>query len=489
MESLLIVDDEVIIADGLYHMLQEVFQDRLEVRRCYSCDEACAVLNRNRVDILLTDIEMPGASGLELHRMVRERWPMTRVIYLTGYSDFDYARRALKQRAFAYVLKSEGDQVLISTVERAVENLQEESLLAAIKNSGFPFDAHRPVRMGYGMFGAAMRPELLHQSMNLIEELMRPHLPMLLTDMNARCFSIVFQPSEEDSALLEGHLENAQRMIEQQGQQLTVCLMDCETEWKALGKGAAQMLELINQVSPASGELVTLHATQAQPTSSMPLVSVSDGQASLIRMKEYLLTGQEDLFAEETPRFFQLLADTSDKRSTDELYEALAQFMRDCSGAFLTGDIASPALERLVIKPGTPLSELQRKLNHLAQEVFNARSKKQMHRQRHIVRQIDQYIAEHLSGDLSLTAIADALHFHPTYISRVYRECSSVSFSDSIAQSRLKKACSLLSETDQSIASIAEQTGFNTANYFARWFRKWMGCTAQEYRERSRDHA
>ena len=45
------------------------------------------------------------------------------------------------------------------------------------------------------------------------------HLPMLLTDMNARCFSIVFQPSEEDSALLEGHLENAQRMIEQQGQQ------------------------------------------------------------------------------------------------------------------------------------------------------------------------------------------------------------------------------------------------------------------------------
>ena len=127
MESLLIVDDEVIIADGLYHMLQEVFQDRLEVRRCYSCDEACAVLNRNRVDILLTDIEMPGASGLELHRMVRERWPMTRVIYLTGYSDFEYARRALKQRAFAYVLKSEGDQVLISTVERAVENLQEES--------------------------------------------------------------------------------------------------------------------------------------------------------------------------------------------------------------------------------------------------------------------------------------------------------------------------------------------------------------------------
>lgn len=208
MESLLIVDDEVIIADGLYHMLQEVFQDRLEVRRCYSCDEACAVLNRNRVDILLTDIEMPGASGLELHRMVRERWPMTRVIYLTGYSDFEYARRALKQRAFAYVLKSEGDQVLISTVERAVENLQEESarlmrqaavaseyarqlrqlvfhamhggqlqeesLLAAIKDSGFPFDAHRPVRMGYGMFGAAMRPELLHQSMNLIEERCAP---------------------------------------------------------------------------------------------------------------------------------------------------------------------------------------------------------------------------------------------------------------------------------------------------------------------------
>ncbi|MBQ9008218.1 MAG: DNA-binding response regulator, partial [Clostridia bacterium] len=74
-------------------------------------------------DLLLTDINMPDTSGLELHKRILERWSQCRVIYLTGYSDFEYARTALDQHAFAYVLKGEGDDYLISTIERAMEEI------------------------------------------------------------------------------------------------------------------------------------------------------------------------------------------------------------------------------------------------------------------------------------------------------------------------------------------------------------------------------
>lgn len=123
MRTLLIVDDELLIADGLRDLLARAFAGRLNVRCCYSAAAALQAAAEQPVDILLTDINMPNVSGLELHRSMQAAHPACRVIYLTGYSDFEYARTALDQHAFAYILKGEGDDVVISTVEQALEQL------------------------------------------------------------------------------------------------------------------------------------------------------------------------------------------------------------------------------------------------------------------------------------------------------------------------------------------------------------------------------
>ena len=120
MQTLLIVDDEVLIAEGLHAMLSEAFAGRLQVLCCYSAEKALEIARQVQIHILLTDINMPDTSGLELHEILLRSQPDCRVIYLTGYSDFEYARKALDQHAFAYVLKGEGDEYVISTVERAM---------------------------------------------------------------------------------------------------------------------------------------------------------------------------------------------------------------------------------------------------------------------------------------------------------------------------------------------------------------------------------
>lgn len=121
MQTLLIVDDEVLIAEGLHAMLAEAFLGRLQVLCCYSAAQALEIAQRVQIDILLTDINMPDTSGLELHQKLLEKHPDCQVIYLTGYSEFEFARKALDQHAFAYVLKGEGDDFVISTVERAMK--------------------------------------------------------------------------------------------------------------------------------------------------------------------------------------------------------------------------------------------------------------------------------------------------------------------------------------------------------------------------------
>ena len=86
-------------------MLSRETDGEAQVQACYSGAEALEIMKEQRMDVLMTDINMPDFSGLELHNRMTALQPDCRVIYLTGYSEFEYARQALDQHAFAYVLK------------------------------------------------------------------------------------------------------------------------------------------------------------------------------------------------------------------------------------------------------------------------------------------------------------------------------------------------------------------------------------------------
>jgi two-component system response regulator YesN len=75
-------------------MLNEML--RLDIYRAYSAIEGLEWLNRTKIDIVLTDIRMPGMSGLELHERVVRQWPRCRVIFLTGFTQFNYIQTAMR---------------------------------------------------------------------------------------------------------------------------------------------------------------------------------------------------------------------------------------------------------------------------------------------------------------------------------------------------------------------------------------------------------
>jgi two-component system response regulator YesN len=127
MYRLLVVDDEEIITDSLARMLESVDRFELDVYKAYSVPEALDYLNRYAFDIVITDIEMPGMSGIDLLREIHEAWPACQVIILTGHDDFDYAYDALRYQALSYVLKSEGDEALLAAAARAIETIEKET--------------------------------------------------------------------------------------------------------------------------------------------------------------------------------------------------------------------------------------------------------------------------------------------------------------------------------------------------------------------------
>jgi two-component system response regulator YesN len=124
MYRLLVVDDEAIIADGLYEVFLNLNNLELDVYKAYSGNEALKLLERTRIDIVLTDIRMPGIDGLQLLEMIHESWPKCKVIFLTGYNEFDYVYTAIKFPGVSYLLKTEGYGKIIDAVEKAVHEIE-----------------------------------------------------------------------------------------------------------------------------------------------------------------------------------------------------------------------------------------------------------------------------------------------------------------------------------------------------------------------------
>ncbi|WP_308638365.1 response regulator [Paenibacillus silvisoli] len=126
MRRLLIVDDMPIIADGLVDLFAGADHLELEVYKAYSAFEALHVLNRMKIDIVLSDIQMPVKTGIDLLKDIREKWPRCKVIFLTSYNDFNYAKETISCGGFDYILKTEGDEAIVKSVERAINALREE---------------------------------------------------------------------------------------------------------------------------------------------------------------------------------------------------------------------------------------------------------------------------------------------------------------------------------------------------------------------------
>ncbi len=117
-DRILIVDDEPSVLETLAAILAA---EGYEVLAAGDVDTALALLSKERLDLVLTDLRMEGSSGLSLLGELRRTWPETLAIVLTGYASLESAIDALREGAYDYLLKPCDVNELKATVERALE--------------------------------------------------------------------------------------------------------------------------------------------------------------------------------------------------------------------------------------------------------------------------------------------------------------------------------------------------------------------------------
>jgi DNA-binding NtrC family response regulator len=116
MAAILVVDDDDVIRDTLC----ELFSLEHTCQTADTAEQALAKLEAQPFDVVLTDISMPGLSGMELLERVLELYPGTPVIMVSGQSDEEQARRLIARGAFDYLLKPFRLEVVEESVKRAL---------------------------------------------------------------------------------------------------------------------------------------------------------------------------------------------------------------------------------------------------------------------------------------------------------------------------------------------------------------------------------
>jgi len=125
--KLLVVDDEPIITDGVSEIFKEMKNPEFDVYTAYSGSSALEYIRENRINILLTDICMPKVDGFAIQKELNNIQPDCKVIFLTGYNDFEYIQAAMRSDSADYILKTEDKQVIVKSVLKAVNRIEEEN--------------------------------------------------------------------------------------------------------------------------------------------------------------------------------------------------------------------------------------------------------------------------------------------------------------------------------------------------------------------------
>jgi DNA-binding NarL/FixJ family response regulator len=116
---LLLVDDHPVVRAGYQHLLEQD-GDMNVVAQAGNVDEGCAQFAKHSPDVTVTDLSMPGSSGLELVRRLRERSPHARTLVFSMHDSEMLVRRALELGALGFVSKSSAPECLIDAVHAVI---------------------------------------------------------------------------------------------------------------------------------------------------------------------------------------------------------------------------------------------------------------------------------------------------------------------------------------------------------------------------------
>lgn len=140
MYNLLVVEDEINVQRGICFIIKNYLPEWNIVDAVVDGESALTILKKEQIDLILTDIRIPGIDGLELIELVHDMYPSTLVAIISGYADFSYAQIALQNQVVDYLLKPTSPQSIVGVAQKAQKIINERNDLLKTANKNIRLD-------------------------------------------------------------------------------------------------------------------------------------------------------------------------------------------------------------------------------------------------------------------------------------------------------------------------------------------------------------
>ena len=529
---LLIVDDEELITDGLYDVFSRLMPEQLDVYKAYSGKEALEWMERTRIDIILTDISMPGLSGLELIERVQSLWPHCSVIFLTGYDYFDYVYQAIQMNDVKYLLKTEGYDKVVETVKELLTDLKQSSIKNQLpeltdkekhayelmaqsdfmrhviqKNNIHDSDLEnlaiefrelkiplQPTEQVYLVIGNLTYPKNRTYTERIdILNYVRTYWDQQFTEQ-FNSISIVdrygnlvwFTQMIKDKPFtpqhfldfLEGNLEMIQddclRLLD-----LTIqfTVSHRPVDWQSVSRKYEQLRQLQQlKLDSQYPSIIKEQPHQAGVLESLNPIPKMD------LLTAHLSANRREEFFEEFMELVESVQKESYHQMTKTYYSIALVLYIDISQNQFQNRIAE--IDKILkIDEHASFKSSFRYLEQVASQLFILKKADGQDRASQVIERICHYIENNLEEDLSLVRLAEIHYFNPSYLSHFFKQEQGINLSEYIDRCRIRKARELLNNSDLKVREVSEKVGYHTAHSFTRFFKKMTGMTPKEYRD------
>jgi two-component system response regulator YesN len=470
MHKVFLVDDESWVVESLKDLVDWSGLGFEVVGQAYSGIAALEAIGQCKPDVVFTDIRMPEMNGLELIQRGKSFPFPIQFVIVSGYAEFAYAQKAISQGAFAYCLKP-FDEVEISSVLAKLNkqlNLSkgsfERSLLHLIDEPGPKNELISDKLKKDGVL------ERDGDSLVAVISVGPEELPA-----QSLGISRMKVGSSKTAYLMNARLADAIRLGWERNRPGTIQGLGISSPFNDLNeiKQAIESADVLAHQFFINGEAACVG--RADPSTSSPELNEWLLQVSAAIQERDLVAAQQAI--DKIGVLFH--------EGTLTIKHALKVYNMTVSFLFELGETESMlySYEQLV-KSFKDLPSMLGELKLLITKSVSSAAGSNVETKNPTVNSILNYVALNFRKDISLQDLSEQFFMNPSYISQLFKKEVGETFTAHIAKLRIAYACELLESGAGTIQEIAEKIGYHDYFYFTRMFKKMMGKTPTQYREK-----
>lgn len=500
MLKLLIVDDEAYVRDGIEKNLAFSELGIGAVWKAATGREGLAIAEERRPDIIISDVRMPQMNGLDMAKTLVERFPQTKFIFISAYSEIEYYRSAIKLHAVGFIEKPIILEELFAEVRRAADLIRSESrqaepaltaaeqeeiaLLSLLHGAGtIPSEIRQKLvqssKTRFTLFAVGRIPLFSPQDAAFIRgefrRVLYPDVPCTLCGAIGRNFAILVASAPLTALQADALSQILLDRLSAQHPFITCAQASAVEDVARAYESAAAQQELQFYFPDAH-----FHAASNDGIlQSQPLTFGSDFFAAF----------SDCVSQHDAGRAMALVRDELNRLVRPRLCApeharmAVLHLLNTASGLFVRCGVASarnPAGWPEVSRAKTFEALAQFAMDSLRAMFAALDSISESGRIIYLIKR--EIEANYADATFSIAALAKRLHFSESYVGSLFKRHTDMTIGGYLNQVRMERAKQLLLDPARKVGEVGALVGIDNTDYFTRRFKQYTGKTPSEYR-------